>query len=484
MIFSSTIFLFVFLPLVLIGYFFIKENYQNGFLLLVSLCFYAWGEPKFVLILIVAIIINYSLALLIDLWRKKYLLIKLIVAIMLALNLSLLFVYKYLATSIKYIDIFGYSGNLLLFNLALPLGISFFTLHLISYVLDVYFQSSKTDKNIINVGLYVTFFPKILMGPITRYSEISNQIKSSRTVSLDRVTLGVKRFIIGLIKAVVISVPLGIISDNAFSVQTNDLSILLAWLGIISFCLQLYFFFSGYSDMAIGLGKMFGFDLPENVNYPYMSKSISEYWNRWHITLGEWFRVYVNNPVAAKLNKSITRRIVSAESCNIIVLLLIWLLIGIWHGSGWKFVVFGLWWFLFISIERFMKVRRKNSKTRVYTISAHIYTLAVVMIGQLLFRAPSLPASFSYLRSMFGLTGNVLYDGLSLSLFRDNGVILALAILFSLPTVKFVKRIVDTYALPNKIGKLMAPIIYILLFIIGISYIVNGSYNPFAYPIF
>ena len=353
MLFSSPIFLFSFLPITLFVYyiFLIKtKRVKNYFLLLMSLIFYAWGEPKFIVMLIASIVINWFFGILIDKNRENKKKSKLIIALMLLANLSILIVFKYLGFLVTNINVI-FNQNLVVPNIALPIGISFFTFQAISYVIDVYRKNGTVQKNILNVGLYLAFFPQLIAGPIVRYETVAEQI-NYRKENFDDFSKGVYRFIFGLSKKVLISNQMAIIADVAF--DNSPSSVLFAWLGAIAYALQIYFDFSGYSDMAIGLGAMFCFKFDENFNYPYIAKSITDFWHRWHISLSTWFRDYVYIPLGGSRCKR------SKAFLNIFI---VWLLTGIWHGASWNFILWGLYFFAFLIIEKSLFQRLQQANT-------------------------------------------------------------------------------------------------------------------------
>ena len=308
MVFSSTIFLFFFFPITLLGYYIIHPKFKNTFLLLMSLIFYAWGEPKFVFVMLFSIFINYLFGLLVDKFRKRKKIVYSIITIFVIFNVSIFFIYKYLDFAITNINLL-FGSNLPLANIILPIGISFYTFQAMSYVLDVYREKGEVQKNPLNVALYTMLFPQLIAGPIVRYETVSYDIKH-RVETFDDFSIGIKRFIIGLSKKVIISNSLALVADKAFSyTDYSQLSVGLAWLGALAYSLQIFYDFSGYSDMAIGLGKMFGFHFDENFDYPYISQSVSEFWRRWHISLGTWFRDYVYFPLGGSRVKKKSRLI-------------------------------------------------------------------------------------------------------------------------------------------------------------------------------
>lgn len=488
---SSTIFLFALLPISLIGYYLLRDKFSNIFLVVISLVFYSWANTKLVLILIAGILVNYIFALGIEKFRNRVPISRSIMVLSLIYNIGILWYFKYLIFTVSSInDLTG--AKLSIPNITLPLGISFFTFRAISYVLDVYFGSSKAQKNIINVALYISFFPQLVMGPITKYIAFEKQLKE-RQVSFDRFAEGSRRLILGLSKKLVLSNGVATMVDSVFALPDSERTVLLAWMGIVGYLLQLYFDFSGYSDMAIGLSKMFGFDCPENFNYPYISKSIGEYWRRWHITLGAWFKDYLYTPVFRGIMQRknfITGRPYTIQQCDILALFGVWLCTGIWHGANWTFVVWGIYYFIFIVTERLIqdarkkrekKLKIKRKETKFSAARAHVFTLVVIIIGQIIFRASSLPAAVRYVGSMLGLHGNQFIDNLTVYYFKGNWVLIALGILFSMPIAVKVNELRDRHIMLNRVSKVILPIVYIVLFIVGISYLLTDTYQSFIY---
>ena len=457
-----------------------------------SLLFYAWGEPIFVLVLCGSIFINYLLALLIEKSRACRAVSRLLLILTLVGNVGLLFVYKYLASAVSGVNAI-FDVSLKISNLALPLGISFFTFRTISYILDVYFETSKVQRNLLNVALYVSFFPQLTMGPISKYNDFEKQLSNRHTTS-QSFAVGCERFVIGLAKKVILSNTIGVLVDKAFSMATGELTVLLSWLGIIGYLFQLYYDFAGYSDMAIGLSRMFGFDCPENFDYPYISKTIGEFWRRWHITLGVWLKDYLYTPVfRGVMNKKnpLTRKTYTMQQCDLIALFFTWIVCGMWHGAGRKFLVYGMYYFMFIAGERMWQAHKKkvakqkklpkHKETRWEAARGHIYAIIVIIFGQLIFRSSSLSSAVSYAGSMFGLHGNDLFDSYSVFLAQEYAVVLLIALLFSFPIVRYIRKFCGTYAVPNRIAAVVTPLLYAVLLFIGIAYVLNGSYNPFIY---
>ncbi len=460
MLFSTGIFIFLFLPLVVFGYYILPgRRLKNIFLLIASLVFYAYGEPSFVFAMLLSIIVNYFVGLLIDLFNKKNKKVsKVFLIIGLLFNISLIFIYKYLMFFLNSInDIFKSHINVP--NILLPIGISFFTFQILSYIIDVYREKVDVQKNILDLGLYISLFPQLIAGPIVRYTTIQDQIMN-RKEDIVLFGEGVKRFIYGLAKKVIISNTMAIIVDYAFNTEVSKLSFGLTWLAAIAYALQIYYDFSGYSDMAIGLGKMFGFNFLENFNYPYISKSVSDFWRRWHMSLGSWFRDYVYFPMGGSR--------VSKKKL-VFNLFVVWTLTGIWHGANYTFIVWGLMYFVILTIEKLSGFEKKTEGK--FNVLKTIYTLLFVLIGWVIFRADNIGYAMQYIGRMFTFTN--FFDNKFFYYLIENGVLLVLAILFSTPIYKKVMDKINSCVLED--------IILVILLIISVSYIVKGVYNPFIY---
>lgn len=486
MVFSSTIFLFIFLPAVLAGYYLLDRRFKNIFLLIASLVFYAWGEPKFVFVMAVSIMVNHGFALFIDTsltqaesliqystaakYKKRA---RFCLFLTIAFNLSLFFIYKYLDFTIENLNragmLFGFQP-IPLRNIALPIGISFFTFQAMSYVFDVYYRRGRVQKNPLNTALYISLFPQLIAGPIVRYETVAEEI-FSRKETVSDFSRGIKRFIIGLAKKVIISNSVAIIADKTFGYTNfSDLSVVFAWLGAVAYTFQIYYDFSGYSDMAIGLGLMFGFHFNENFNYPYISKSVSEFWRRWHISLGSWFRDYVYIPLGGSRVKSKSRHIFN--------LFVVWFLTGLWHGAAWHYVVWGMFYFVLLVLEKYYHIpdRFKSQTLR------HLYyglTLIFIIVGWVLFRANGLKAAIGYLSCMFGLAGNPFSDVAAVFLLKQSTVILIVALLFSTPVLSQICS--KLRFSERKFLKAVNMVLYLILFIISVSFTVTSTYNPFIY---
>lgn len=470
MLFSSTVFLFLFLPIVLLAYYTCPRKLRNTLLLVVSLFFYAWGEPAFVPIMLFSILMNYTFGLIVDKVRERKKAIRLTMTLMVISNVSLLCYYKYAIFFIENIN--GvFNSSFAVPEILLPLGISFYTFHSMSYVIDVYRKHGDVQKNPINMALYIAFFPQLVAGPLVRYQTVAAQLKH-RVETFDKFTEGVKRFIIGLAKKMLLANNVGLIADEIFKTPANELSVGMAWIGIIAYSLQIYFDFSGYSDMAIGLAKMFGIDFLENFNYPYVSRTISEFWRRWHISLGTWFRDYVYIPLGgSKKGKLITYRNLFA----------VWFITGFWHGASWTFVAWGLYFGIIIAIE---KAFLEKLIFKLWRPFQHMYALVLIISGWVLFRAETFSYAFGYLKVMFGFGNVPLFDEKAAFYLTNYSVLLFLAIISATPLFKWLMEKLFTsgskkvYVLGNEIG---APVYYAAVLLLSIAYMVNATFNPFIY---
>ncbi|QSX06176.1 MBOAT family protein [Sedimentibacter sp. zth1] len=471
MLFSSSIFIFLFLPCVLFIYFVFLRSIKsrNIFLLFSSLMFYAWGEPKFVFIMLLSILANYIFGLLINEYRNHNILSKIILTTMVVFNLSIIFIYKYLMFFMNNINnIFNLEINVP--SITLPIGISFFTFQAISYVVDIYRKDGQVQKNPLNVGLYISFFPQLIAGPIVRYQTVAKQI-SNRKETFKGFSDGVCRFIVGMCKKVLLANTFAIFADKAFNSNLSSMSVAMAWLGALSYTFQIYYDFSGYSDMAIGLGKMFGFNFNENFNYPYISRSISEFWRRWHISLGTWFKDYVYIPLGGSR--------VSHKSRLIFNLFTVWILTGIWHGANWTFIIWGLYYFILLSIEKLFDFENKFKNIKYIK---WLYTFVAVMLGWVLFRSNDINSAFIYIKAMLGLNNNLITDNFLPSVFEGSITFFIIAIIGSFPITRLIKNQITAKNLNNNFFfNLVYTVSFLLLYIISLSYIVKGTYNPFIY---
>lgn len=466
MLFSSTIFIYFFLPAVLILYYTVlrrSRTAQNVFLFIASIFFYAWGEPKFVLVMLLSIFVNWLFALLADSAKKKVKLARAIIAADCVFNLSLLFVFKYLSFTSSFVRSLGV--NIPSISIALPIGISFFTFQAMSYVIDVYRGNGEVQKNILNVGLYVAFFPQLIAGPIVRYETVAYEIKNRKETFSDFFD-GFSRFIVGLGKKVMLANTFALLADKSFDFcASGTLSAPMAWLGAIAYTLQIFFDFCGYSDMAIGLGKMFGFHFLENFDYPYISQSITEFWRRWHISLGTWFRDYVYIPLGGSRVKSKARLVFN--------LFAVWALTGIWHGAEWTFLLWGLMYFALLVFEKMTCFDKAEGKA--LGVFKRIYTLFFVVIGWVLFRADDTAAALAYIKAMFSPSGAL--DGVFTAYLSQNALMLAIGVILCTPVAK---------TLSERFGKshfygFIKWLGLSALFVICLSSLVSSSYNPFIY---
>lgn len=453
MVFSSLFFIFFFLPIFFIIYYLSPNKIKNIILLLFSLLFYSWGEPIYIILLLFSSVVDYSNGFFINKYRNNKTKKKIFLILSIVINLSLLGVFKYSNFLISNLNLLGF--NISSNKLALPLGISFFTFQTMSYSIDVYLGNIKYEKNFVNFMTYVCMFPQLVAGPIVRYSDISKEL-DKRTISFDDFSSGVFKFLTGLFKKVLIANNMGLI----FSIITKDttnISLLTTWIGSLSFAFQIYFDFSGYSDMAIGLGKMMGFSYPDNFNYPYISTSITEFWRRWHITLSGWFRDYVYIPLGG--NRCSKKR-------QVFNMFVVWFLTGLWHGASWNFIIWGLYFFVLLVLEKYI-----INKIKIPTFFRRILFIILILISWVIFAFDDLSLLKVYLSKMF--INNILVDKASLFYIKNYFIIFLFAFIFSTPIIKKIK--------PNICLKILVVFVYIILFIITIASLVGDSYNPFLY---
>lgn len=464
MVFSSLTFLFLFLPTVLAVYFLVPQRGRNAVLFGFSLIFYAWGEPVYVGLMLFSTALDYCCGRLAEQYRgtKRA---KLGLLLSLCGNLGLLFFFKYTDFVIGTInELFGTAIPLL--ELPLPIGISFYSFQTMSYTIDVYRGKARMQRSIISFGAYVSLFPQLIAGPIVRYQDVADQL-NERTHSLDQFGEGAKRFVTGLAKKVLLANNVGLLWSAISETDAAQLTTLGAWLGILAFAFQIYFDFSGYSDMAIGLGRMFGFRFLENFNYPYVSKSVTEFWRRWHISLGAWFRDYVYIPLGGN------RRGLPIQLRNIAI---VWLLTGFWHGASWNFVLWGLFYGLLLVCEKCFLLKRLE---RAPALVGHVYTLFVVLLGWVLFAFDELGAGLAFLRVLFGGGAAFTSRWTSYQLLSS----LPLLLICALASTPLMKRLYD--ALRAKCGQavLLSVDLFrlVLLWGLSVAFLISGSYNPFLY---
>ena len=460
MIFSSIPFLYYFLPAVLAVYFLTPRRGKNAVLLLASLFFYGWGEPKLLLLMVLTIAVFYLCGLAIG-YSERYKKAWLILSIAVGVGLLGLF---------KYADFFISSVNaatgmsLPLLKLALPVGISFYTFQCISYTVDVY-RGVPAQRSFIDLAAYISLFPQLIAGPIVRYSQIAEQL-SSRRHSLDKAALGIRRFILGLGKKVLIANAMGQLCEIFRASQ--DKSVLFFWLYAIANMLHIYFDFSGYSDMAIGLGKLFGFDFPENFNYPYISRSITEFWRRWHISLGSWFRDYVYIPMGGN-RVSRPRWLLN--------ILVVWLLTGFWHGAAWNFIVWGLFFAVFLILEK-LWLQKHLEKAPVLR---RAYVLFTVMLSFIIFSAENMGQALSSLSSLFGAGGLPLLSAEFLYYLKSYAVLLLIAVVGATPLPRLLLQRLGIRPGAEKLRNLLEVPALLLILALSTAYLVDGSFNPFLY---
>ena len=464
MVFSSIPFLYYFLPAVIFFYFISPKRLKNAVLLVFSLLFYAWGEPKFLVFMVISIIQGYIFGLLTEKYRSKKPLKTLFTALSCVISVGLLVYCKYADFFIKNFNaLTGLSIPLL--KIVLPIGISFYTFQILSYNIDVARGTVSAQKNPINLGAYVAMFPQLIAGPIVRYSDIAEQLEN-RTHSIEKVSLGARRFIIGLAKKVLIANRLGELI-SVFK-ASGDRSVIFVWLYAIAYSIHIYFDFSGYSDMAIGLGKIFGFDFPENFNYPFISKSATEFWRRWHMTLGSWFRDYVYIPMGGN-------RV--SKPRWLFNILTVWLLTGFWHGADWNFIVWGLLFAALLMAEKLWYLKYLE-KAKIWP---HLYKLLFVAISFVIFDGASLGAGIKTIGEMFGIGGLPLISAEAVYNLKNYAVVIILGLIGSTPLVKSAVLKIAENKVGERILNIAEPIALVLLLAICTGYLVDGSFNPFLY---
>ncbi|MBQ0000392.1 MAG: MBOAT family protein [Clostridiales bacterium] len=467
MIFSSIYFLFVFLPVTLILYYIVPGMFKNLILLLTSLVFYAWGEPVYVFLMLFSIVFNYLSGIEIDSYRsrreqgKKNFAFWFTVAV----NLAILGFFKYYGFLIENINAL-LPLNIPYKALALPIGISFYTFQTLSYIVDVYWGNVPVQKNFVSFGAYVTMFPQLIAGPIVRYADIERQLKE-RVLSLSKFGQGASWFIRGLGKKVLLANNIGLLFDAVAAMNPGSRSVLTAWLGAIAYTMQIYFDFSGYSDMAIGLGKMFGFDFVKNFDYPYTSVSVTDFWRRWHISLGTWFREYVYIPLGGN-------RV--SPALHVRNIMLVWMLTGFWHGAAWNFMFWGLYYGVLLLFEKFFF---KNIQEILPDFVNRIITFIIVVFGWVLFFSPSLGSAFTFMGNMVGIGGAGFMDSAALYYLQTNVLLLIICFIVSTPLPwNYFKRVIVQRGTASQAK---AWIVYGIILFLSTAYLVNATYNPFLY---
>ncbi|MBO5341844.1 MAG: MBOAT family protein [Lachnospiraceae bacterium] len=473
MIFSSLFFIFVFLVVVLAVYYALEPLpiiFRNIWLFLASLFFYAWGEPKFCLVMLGSIGLNYIWGLLVDRFRDSKG-IKALLAVAVASNLIVLFIVKYLNFTVSIVhSVFGEIFTIP--QILLPIGVSFYTFQAISYVIDVYRKDGEVQKNPLNVGLYIAFFPQLVAGPIVRYDTVAKQLTGRKETVADFAT-GIERFLVGFCKKILIANTLAVVADASFESARMgfDLGADFAWLGALAYSFQIFFDFSAYSDMAIGLGKMFGFHFNENFNYPYVANSVADFWRRWHISLGSWFRDYVYIPMGGSRVKM--GRLVWNTFA-------VWMLTGIWHGANWTFILWGFMYFVLIAFEKVTGLPKKLKSAWAKGIY-RVGTLLAVLFGWIIFRSATPGTVIRYVKAMFGLGQGGLHDDRVILYLSENWLFWIAAILLSIPMYAGIKAWVAKHPKLESVWAVIKPFALVGLALITVSYLVINAYNPFIY---
>ena len=462
MLFTSISFLYYFLPALIIIYFITPKKYKNIILLIASLLFYFYGEPKYVFLMIAEIIIAYIGAILIDKYKNQS---KNILIITLFIHVLLLIIFKYTDFIIQTINDIS-NANIKLLNIALPIGISFYTFQIISYIIDVYNGKVNVQKNIIKLATYVSLFPQLVAGPIVRYQTVEKEL-DNRTHSFNNFAYGIRRFSIGLAKKVLIANALGELCSKAF--LADEKTIVFFWIFGISYMLQLYFDFSAYSDMAIGLGRIFGFHFPENFNYPYISKSITEFWRRWHISLSTWFKDYVYIPLGGNRD---------GKYKQIRNILIVWLLTGIWHGANWTFLIWGLLFGVILIIE---KLWLNKLMEKLPSFIRRIYVLFIVMILFIIFSSDNMSVALTNIKGLFGMNGEAFVNDYTLHYLKSYLPVLIIALVGSTPFIKILIDKLRKNKYVNNIINILEPILIVVILVVVTSYLIDNSYNPFLY---
>lgn len=458
MVFSSLTFLYAYLPIVLAVCFLCPKKYRNGWILLASLFFYAWGEPIYILVMIASITVNWLFGNVISAADDKK--AKTALILCLVFNLALLGFFKYWDFLAQNLHAIGLNFIRPL-KLGLPIGISFYTFQTMSYPIDLYRGRTVRQKSLISFGAYVSMFPQLIAGPIVRYTDIAEQL-DHRSVTRSGFAYGIDRFMVGLAKKVLLANQIGMVFEQISGLPAVQQTVLTAWLGILAFAFQIYFDFSGYSDMAIGLGKMMGFDFPENFNYPYTAVSLTDFWRRWHMTLSYWFRDYVYIPLGGN------RRGLPRQILNIMI---VWILTGFWHGASWNFVLWGLFYGILLIIEKVFLLKHLEKLPR---WCAHLYTCVAVLLAWVLFAFPDMREGLHFFRLLFG-GGHAFADRTTLFFLRDNLLILIACFIGSTPLAK------NLWARHEKQLRPLMPVLVIAALVICTAFIVDASYNPFLY---
>lgn len=467
MLFSSITFLFIFLPLTLLLYYLVPVRMKNYVMLAASLIFYAWGEPVYIILMILSIILNYFCGQ--DIYEKRdnARAMKMSLMFGVVMNLLILGFFKYYGLLMDTINAI-LPIDIPYRVLALPIGISFYTFQAMSYLIDVYRKEVKPQENILYFALYISMFPQLIAGPIVRYIDIEEQLKE-RSINSTKFGEGAMYFIRGLAKKVVLANTFGSVYEQVAAMQMGSFSTLTAWVGAIAYAFQIYFDFGGYSDMAIGLGKMFGFEFLPNFNYPYIAKSITDFWRRWHISLSTWFREYVYIPLGGNR---------CTPSRHILNLLIVWMLTGLWHGAQWNFMFWGLYYGVILILEKYLwgsKIEKLPSAVQ------HIYAFVLVLFGWVFFFSPTLGYAGQYLKVMFGIGAKGIFDKQGFFMIFTNWLLIVIAVLASAPRgYKLLKKITGCWQ-SEEVRAIVTCVVYIAMFLLCIAFLVTETYNPFLY---
>lgn len=460
MVFASITFLYYFLPIFLILYFVVPKKYKNIVLLIFSIIFYFYGEPKYILLMLIEVLFSYFMTLSLEKNKSKSLL-----GIIVSFHIFLLCVFKYFNFIITNINSI-FDGNISLLNIVLPIGISFYTFQIISYEVDVYRGKVKASKSLIDYMTYVFLFPQLIAGPIVRYETVSKELES-RKVTLEDFSYGVNRFIIGLFKKVVIANNIGELCNILNN--SSEVSVLLYWILGISYMLQIYFDFSGYSDIAIGIGRMIGFKFPENFNYPYIADSVTDFWRRWHMTLSSWFRDYVYIPLGG--NRVSTLK-------HIRNILVVWMLTGLWHGASWNFIIWGIYFGVILIIEKYYLNKVLEKLPRVIR---NIYAMFIVMISFIIFSSDDMSSALTAIKGLFSFSSLKFSNDFIIYYIRSYGVILIGGLVLCTPLIKNVINKLRENKILNYIINIFEVIVLVLVLVIITSMLIDSSYNPFLY---
>ena len=464
MVFSTPLFLFYFLTIVLLVYYLVPFRFRNGVLMLASLFFYYWGERVYVLIMFLSTAIDFTHGLLVEHYKKRDndRAARMAVVSSIVFNLALLFFFKYWDFLAGSLQAMGLTFMPVL-NIHLPIGISFYTFQTMSYTVDVYRGDARAQRSILNFGTFVTLFPQLIAGPIIKYKDLGDQI-DARTTSTEKFASGVQIFMVGMAKKILIANNVGMLWESYKAMAPGELTVAGAWLGVVAFSFQIYFDFSGYSDMAIGLGRMLGFDFLDNFNYPYISRSITEFWRRWHISLSTWFREYLYIPLGGNR---------CSKARWMFNLFVVWAATGIWHGASWNYLLWGLYFFLLLMVEKFLLLDKLN---RAPALVSHVYTLFLVLVSWAIFAIEDFAHLTAYLKVMFGLGGVPLTDGAFGYYLTSYLPILCAAALASTPLGKTVFA-----KLPQRAAQVSGAALILAGLVLCTAYLVDGTYNPFLY---